>query len=277
MDRNQIVKLRRLIEQNRQNDYEIISKKVTGKKIYNFHRWANDKRYEGAFLISNKEGQSYWFLLSEWKPKRFYLILFPENRNNPIIEIPKVIKTKEKENLVWNYKPTKRDGNNDKRVAKFKRYYLSTSANISFPDNKNEMSDFYDEIFWLLEIKIKSDILDDIEPDEEYVFPEGKKRQRIHITRERNQKIAKLAKEEFKRKDKRLFCEICKFDFQKKYGKIGEGFIEAHHTLPLSLITEEQSITRIQDLAMVCSNCHKMIHRTRPWLSMKELKSLLLK
>ena len=64
---------------------------------------------------------------------------------------------------------------------------------------------------------------------------------------------------------------------EKKYGKIGQDFIEAHHVLPLSLSTEDEVKTKISDLIMVCSNCHKMIHRKRPWLSKKKMKSLIAK
>lgn len=33
--------------------------------------------------------------------------------------------------------------------------------------------------------------------------------------------------------------------------------------------------TKIEDIAIVCSNCHRMLHRKRPWLSINELKQLL--
>jgi len=33
--------------------------------------------------------------------------------------------------------------------------------------------------------------------------------------------------------------------------------------------------THIDDLALRCSNCHRMIHRSRPWLTMLKLRQLL--
>ncbi len=33
--------------------------------------------------------------------------------------------------------------------------------------------------------------------------------------------------------------------------------------------------TKIEDIAMVCANCHRMLHRKIPWLSIKELNKLL--
>jgi hypothetical protein len=32
--------------------------------------------------------------------------------------------------------------------------------------------------------------------------------------------------------------------------------------------------TRVEDLVLVCANCHRIIHRKRPWLSIGELRTL---
>ncbi|GAE32694.1 hnh endonuclease [Halalkalibacter hemicellulosilyticusJCM 9152] len=58
----------------------------------------------------------------------------------------------------------------------------------------------------------------------------------------------------------RLFCEICNFDFYKKYGELGGDFIEGHHTIPVSEL-EEGHKTNVKDIVLVCSNCHRMLHR----------------
>ena len=57
-----------------------------------------------------------------------------------------------------------------------------------------------------------------------------------------------------------LACEACGFDLKQHYGSIGEGFIEAHHVVPLSQLRLQQR-TRLSDIALVCSNCHRMLHR----------------
>jgi predicted HNH restriction endonuclease len=64
-------------------------------------------------------------------------------------------------------------------------------------------------------------------------------------------------------------------DFQSVYGRIGADFIEAHHIKPISTLHEDGENTQVEDLAMVCSNCHRMLHRRRPWLERHELKQLL--
>ena len=67
-------------------------------------------------------------------------------------------------------------------------------------------------------------------------------------------------------------CAGCGFDFGKKYGKIGEGFIHVHHKVPLSNINNEYKLNPITDLIPVCANCHAMIHQTQPVMSIEELK-----
>ena len=80
--------------------------------------------------------------------------------------------------------------------------------------------------------------------------------------------------------NKELFviCKwLCSFDFEKKYGEIGKGFIHVHHVKPLSEINEEYEVNPIQDLRPVCPNCHVMIHKKKPAFNIEEIKSLLAK
>lgn len=106
-------------------------------------------------------------------------------------------------------------------------------------------------------------------------FPEGRLVERKHKSRERNQKLVVEAKEGFLRNNETLHCEICGFDFEEKYGERGSGFIEAHHTVPVSEMKPGQK-TQLEDIALVCSNCHRMLHRSRPWLRMEQLRELII-
>jgi len=112
------------------------------------------------------------------------------------------------------------------------------------------------------------------DPDEES-FPEGRILYRIHKQRERDREVIEKAKAKMLQRGP-LSCCICKFDFAARYGKIGEGFIEGHHTKPLADLTRETK-TRVEDIALVCSNCHRMLHRKRPWLTIAAMSSLLVK
>ena len=94
-----------------------------------------------------------------------------------------------------------------------------------------------------------------------------------HFSRERDRKIIEAKKQRVLTDHGRLECEACGFDFEKNYGKRGENFIEVHHTLPLSQFSNKH-ITFLEDLALLCSNCHSMIHRAEPWLTVEELRRI---
>ncbi|WP_071778253.1 HNH endonuclease [Cyanobium sp. PCC 7001] len=111
---------------------------------------------------------------------------------------------------------------------------------------------------------------------EETEAPEGRVLTRIHQARERNAALIKKKKTDVLSKTGRLACEVCSFDFQQMYGEHGHGFAECHHTKPISKLMPGEK-TRMSDLAIVCANCHRMLHRGRDWPSVSELKSLLKK
>lgn len=110
--------------------------------------------------------------------------------------------------------------------------------------------------------------------DDESSFPEGKEVYRRHMHRERDSQISKKAKARRLKIDRHLKCDACGFSFRKMYGPRGAGFIEAHHTIPLSELSGTTT-TKISDFAMLCSNCHRMIHRSRPWMQLKDIKKLM--
>lgn len=106
-------------------------------------------------------------------------------------------------------------------------------------------------------------------------FPEGKEKLAVHKSRERNNKLIEQKKVEFKRShDGQIFCEACGMNFFDVYGEYGKDFIEVHHIVPISESIENRK-TQMQDLVLLCSNCHRMIHHRRPWLSKEQLKELL--
>jgi len=110
--------------------------------------------------------------------------------------------------------------------------------------------------------------------DDEFEAPEGRVLTRAHQARERDPKLARRKKESTLRRTGQLECEACGFDFVRTYGGRGHGFIECHHIRPLSMLRPDAK-TKLTDLALLCSNCHRMIHRGKPWLSVKEITSLI--
>jgi 5-methylcytosine-specific restriction enzyme A len=110
------------------------------------------------------------------------------------------------------------------------------------------------------------------EPDEDDVeAQEGKLLYRLHRRRERSGRLIDRVKDRARAAGE-MHCRICGFDFGRTYGALGEGFIEAHHVVPLSAAAERR--TRAEDLILVCSNCHSMLHRKRPWGMPDELRAI---
>ena len=103
---------------------------------------------------------------------------------------------------------------------------------------------------------------------------EGRLLTRVHNIRERNSKIVKEKKKRVLKKTGALKCESCSFDFRLKYGELGEGFAECHHKKPISQLVANE-ITKLEDLAILCANCHRMIHKSKPWKTVEELKEIL--
>ena len=112
--------------------------------------------------------------------------------------------------------------------------------------------------------------------DDSAFYPEGKSSYKLHRTIERSSKLVKTVKNLRLAKFGDLACEVCGFSFFKTYGPIGAGFIEAHHTVPISAL-KGRRYTRIDEIALVCPNCHRMLHRTSPLLTPAELRAKLKK
>lgn len=106
-------------------------------------------------------------------------------------------------------------------------------------------------------------------------FQEGREKLLVHLVKERNRQLVAFAKEMWLKNDNTgdLKCSICSFSFAAAYGDFGRGYIEAHHMTPISEITEN-TIVRPADLAPVCSNCHGIIHRYRPWLTIEQMQQI---
>lgn len=100
----------------------------------------------------------------------------------------------------------------------------------------------------------------ELEPfDDSLAASEGRPQLITHYRLERKRSLIERKKNDVSKATGGLACEVCDFDF-RIYKKLGEGFCEVHHLRPLSEITSSVQ-TSLEDLAIVCANCHRMIHR----------------
>lgn len=105
-------------------------------------------------------------------------------------------------------------------------------------------------------------------------FWEGSVLEKQHKYKERNPKAVKSKKASVLKKQGYLQCEACGFIFEDTYGELGKDYIECHHIVPLSEI-DVQRETKKSDLALVCANCHRMLHRKKPLISIQDLKKII--
>jgi hypothetical protein len=99
---------------------------------------------------------------------------------------------------------------------------------------------------------------------------EGNRQLVVHLQRERNQTLVRKKK----KSAASLNCEACGFSFRQAYGKLAEEYCEVHHLVPLAE-AEKLRTTRLQDLAILCANCHRVVHLRNPPCGLLELKELL--
>jgi hypothetical protein len=110
------------------------------------------------------------------------------------------------------------------------------------------------------------------EPHSDYVEARRLARERYYFAR--NPALVRAAKQRLG-----YTCQVCGFDFAATYGPIGEHYIECHHMNPLSERPEEEQLdgatTSVEEVTVVCANCHRMLHRRRPALEVAGLKASL--
>ncbi|MCB8820921.1 HNH endonuclease [Microvirga rosea] len=104
---------------------------------------------------------------------------------------------------------------------------------------------------------------------------EGRRLTCLHEYRERSGSLPARVKARALERHGKLVCECCGFDFEARYGLRGHGFIECHHKKPIATLMDDGEPTKESDLALVCANCHRMIHASKPWLTVEELRRLI--
>ena len=105
---------------------------------------------------------------------------------------------------------------------------------------------------------LKIQIQDDVEAEDFTAFGvEGREMLREIRTKERDVRLRAEAV-----RVRGVNCEVCGFNFFDLYGEHGRDFIEVHHLESLAE-RDSESATAIADLRVVCSNCHRILHRRK--------------
>jgi len=169
-----------------------------------------------------------------------------------------------------------------KRIAK---YY-----DIGFTIRENQKYKFWDLFFngwqeryfiWQLKKELinaleKTDLTGKVffsdEINNQEILIEGVKRTIVVNSYERNPKARELCIKEYG-----YSCSVCELEFGDIYGELGKGFIHVHHLIPISKLKKSYKIDPIKDLRPVCPNCHAMLHKKNPPLSIEELKNIIRK
>ncbi|MNV57999.1 HNH endonuclease [compost metagenome] len=111
-----------------------------------------------------------------------------------------------------------------------------------------------------------------MEDEAEYEGEEGGVLLKLHRSRERDSKLVRRKRAEVLERTGALACEVCSLDFGDRYGELGEGYIEVHHLKPVASLGGRGK-TKLSDLAVVCANCHRMLHRGRRLRALEDLRS----
>jgi hypothetical protein len=69
-------------------------------------------------------------------------------------------------------------------------------------------------------------------------------------------------------------CEACGFSFEERYGVVGRDCLVAHHLNPMAH-RFAPSETSLDDLALLCPNCHAVTHTQDPPIPLDELREVL--
>ncbi|WP_228002458.1 HNH endonuclease [Nocardia australiensis] len=101
---------------------------------------------------------------------------------------------------------------------------------------------------------------------------EGKASQRLTRVYERDPKLRRRKIEQSRKERNSIACEVCGFDFEATYPGVGDGYVHVHHVVPLHTTGPVENT--LDDLILLCANCHQMIHRPKQWLTPDELRAI---
>lgn len=112
---------------------------------------------------------------------------------------------------------------------------------------------------------------DEIRSDEvllEKSFLEGEKRAGVATVR--NPRLRVVAKKAWG-----LTCYCCGFNFEEFYGSVAKGLAIVHHLDLFDGRATQRRVTAVQDVRVVCANCHYVIHARCSPIHVDDLKRMI--
>jgi 5-methylcytosine-specific restriction protein A len=158
-------------------------------------------------------------------------------------------------------------------IAKYYTAKKLPTDNELFKDVTNLLETYQQVIYDSITASTKETADELLEEFPSFIAETDLRKMRHHMRIERDDR--KLIKEVKKRKG--YVCECCGFDFEKVYGEIGKNYIEAHHKQPIHQLKGKViKLDAEKDFIVLCSNCHKMIHRLDDPSDLEKLRKSLI-
>ncbi len=180
--------------------------------------------------------------------KNFNIVIYSELNSNNYYIIPyKILKN------AFHEKFFSKDQTNRKRwVGTIKNHKFKIS---NYP-NTIDVKKYYSNPFEIL-FEISQKDVEAIEDENDSKY-EGQSKARMVNYYERDANLRARAI-----RFHGTICKVCGFDFKMHYGPHGEDYIEVHHLRPLHTLINPELINARKDMTVLCSNCHRMIHRRK--------------
>jgi 5-methylcytosine-specific restriction protein A len=152
-------------------------------------------------------------------------------------------------------------------------------SNIWYANKDSRSKIFKNGLVVQLEKVINENNIDSTSNDEQKYF-EGQLKSKVKevFSMRRSAFARKKCLEYYFPNNKNFKCILCGFDFEKQYGSMGVKFIEVHHIeshTTKSKIIGEHEVNPIKDLIPICSNCHSIIHREKPAVTIERMAEII--
>lgn len=157
-------------------------------------------------------------------------------------------------------------------VGRYRPVHYSQDASDLFPANPSRRENAVAVLYFETTTSNDIDLWNDPIVSDAAALEGGTKLVR-HLRRERQRWLVDAKRRVVVAERGELICEICGLRSKSLPADVGDACFEVHHLIPLA--TAGESITRLQDLALLCANCHRMVHRKTDLVEPAALKEAL--